>query len=77
KVNINTEPPSLNPGLAEDSTSGTVLRNVLEGLTRIGQDDKPAAAMAEDWEISEDQKTYTSNIREDAQWSNGAPVIAE
>lgn len=77
KVNINTEPPSLNPGLAEDSTSGTVLRNVLEGLTRIGQDDKPAAAMAEDWEISEDQKTYTFNIREDAQWSNGDPVIAE
>ncbi|MBD7938078.1 peptide ABC transporter substrate-binding protein [Cytobacillus sp. Sa5YUA1] len=77
KVNIKTEPPSLNPGLAEDSTSGTVLRNVLEGLTRIGQDDKPAAAMAEDWEISEDQKTYTFNIREDAQWSNGDPVTAE
>lgn len=77
KVNINTEPPSLHPGLAQDSTSGTVLRQVMEGLTRIGQEDKPEAAMAEDWEISEDQKTYTFNIREDAQWSNGDPVTAE
>ncbi|PWW19125.1 oligopeptide transport system substrate-binding protein [Cytobacillus oceanisediminis] len=76
RVNINTEPPSLNPGLAEDSTSGTVLRQVLEGLTRIGQDGKPENAMAEDVQISEDQKTYTFKIR-DAKWSNGDPVTAK
>ncbi|GLB58908.1 peptide ABC transporter substrate-binding protein [Cytobacillus sp. NCCP-133] len=75
RVNINTEPPSLNPGLAEDSTSGTVLRQILEGLTRIGQDGKPENAMAEDVQISEDQKTYTFKIR-DANWSNGDPVTA-
>ena len=28
-INIKTEPPTLHPGLAEDSTSGTVLRQVL------------------------------------------------
>lgn len=76
KVNINTEPPSLNPGLAQDSTSGTVLRNIMEGLTRIGQKDEPEAAMAESWEISDDLKTYTFKIR-DAQWSNGDPVTAQ
>ncbi|MCS0672573.1 peptide ABC transporter substrate-binding protein [Cytobacillus firmus] len=76
RVNINTEPPSLNPGLAEDSTSGTVLRNVLEGLTRINQDGKPENAMAEDIKVSEDGKTYTFTIR-DAKWSNGDPVIAQ
>ena len=32
RINIKTEPPTLHPGLAEDSTSGTVLRQVLEGL---------------------------------------------
>ncbi|RBP92197.1 oligopeptide transport system substrate-binding protein [Cytobacillus firmus] len=76
RVNINTEPPSLNPGLAEDSTSGTVLRNVLEGLTRINQDGKPEKAMADDIKVSEDGKTYTFTIR-DANWSNGDPVIAK
>ncbi|UOE56780.1 peptide ABC transporter substrate-binding protein [Cytobacillus oceanisediminis] len=76
RVNINTEPPSLNPGLAQDSTSGTVLRNVLEGLTRISPEGKPENAMAEDIKVSEDGKTYTFTIR-DAKWSNGDPVIAK
>ncbi|CAM3770498.1 peptide ABC transporter substrate-binding protein [Cytobacillus oceanisediminis] len=76
RVNINTEPPSLHPGLAEDSTSGTVLRQVLEGLTRINQDGKPENAMAEDVQVSEDGKTYTFKIR-DAKWSNGDPVTAQ
>ncbi|MEH6988805.1 peptide ABC transporter substrate-binding protein [Cytobacillus firmus] len=75
RVNINTEPPSLNPGLAEDATSGTVLRQILEGLTRIGKDGKPENAMAEDVKVSDDQKTYTFKIR-DAKWSNGDPVTA-
>src|SRR5690606_33805588 len=32
---------------------------------------------AEKWDISEDGKTYTFYIREDAKWSNGDPVVAE
>ncbi|KAB2335893.1 peptide ABC transporter substrate-binding protein [Bacillus mesophilum] len=74
-VNINTEPPSLHPGLAKDSTSGTVLRQTMEGLTRIGKEGTPEEAMAESWEVSDDQKVYTFKIRE-AQWSNGDPVTA-
>ncbi|MEH7346270.1 peptide ABC transporter substrate-binding protein [Bacillus sp. JJ1532] len=75
RVNINTEPPSLHPALAKDSTSGTVLRQTLEGLTRIGKDGKPENAMAEDVKVSDDQKVYTFTIR-DAKWSNGDPVTA-
>lgn len=76
RVNIKTEPFSLHPGLANDSTSGTVLRNVFEGLTRIGQDDKPENAMAEDIQISDDQTVYTFKLR-DAKWTNGDPVTAQ
>nr|WP_281064458.1 peptide ABC transporter substrate-binding protein [Cytobacillus eiseniae] len=75
RVNINTEPPSLHPGLAKDSTSGTVLRQTFDGLTRIGKDGKPEEAAAENIEVSEDQKVYTFTIR-DAEWSNGDPVTA-
>lgn len=74
-INISTEPPTLHPGLAEDSTSGAVIRQIFEGLTRINLDDEPEKAMAEDIQISEDQKTYTFKIR-DAKWSNGDPVTA-
>jgi oligopeptide transport system substrate-binding protein len=77
RVNIKTEPFSLHPGLANDSVSGGVLRQTFEGLTRIGQDDKPENAMAEDVQVSEDGKTYTFKIREDATWTNGDPVVAK
>ncbi|KAA9027554.1 peptide ABC transporter substrate-binding protein [Niallia endozanthoxylica] len=76
RVNINTEPPTLNPGLAEDSTSGTVLRQVFEGLSRINLEGKAELAAAEDVQISEDQKTYTFTLR-DAKWTNGDPVTAK
>lgn len=76
RVNIKTEPFSLNPGLANDSTSGNVLRQTFEGLTRIGPDGEPQGAIAEDIQVSEDLKTYTFTLR-DAQWTNGDPVTAE
>ena len=72
---IPSEPPSLHPQLATDTTSGAILMNVFEGLTRLNDDSKPEAAIAESWEISDDQLTYTFKLRE-AQWSNGDPVVA-
>lgn len=75
RVNIKSEPFSLHPGLANDSTSGTVLRNTFEGLTRINKEGKPEEAMAEKIEVSEDGLVYTFHLR-DAKWSNGDPVTA-
>ncbi|MFD1037569.1 peptide ABC transporter substrate-binding protein [Virgibacillus byunsanensis] len=76
-VNIKSEPPALNPGQATDTTSAAVLDQIFEGLTRVNQNGEVEKAMAEDYEISEDQKTYTFTIREDATWSNGDPVTAQ
>lgn len=72
---IASEPPSLHPQLATDTTSSAILINVLEGLTVSDIDGKPTPGMAEDWTISEDKKTYTFKLR-DAKWSNGDPVVA-
>jgi oligopeptide transport system substrate-binding protein len=76
-VNINTEPFSLNPSLANDSTSSSVLLQTFEGLTRIDQNGESQMAMAKSHEVSDDLKTYTFKIREDAVWSNGDPVTAQ
>jgi oligopeptide transport system substrate-binding protein len=76
RVNINSEPPALHPGLASDATSGGVLLQTFEGLTRGGKDGKPENAMAEEITTSDDLKTYTFKLR-DAQWTNGDPVVAE
>jgi len=72
---ITSEPPSLHPQLATDSTSSAVLINVFEGLTRLDADGQPQAAMAEKWDVSEDGLTYTFHLR-DAKWTNGDPVVA-
>ncbi len=76
-VNIKSEPPSLHPGLAADSTSGAVLNQTFEGLMRVNQKGVVEEAMAESADMSEDGLTYTFKIRQDAKWSNGDPVTAQ
>ncbi|MBM7609550.1 oligopeptide transport system substrate-binding protein [Lysinibacillus composti] len=72
---IPSEPPSLHPALATDTTSGVILQNVFEGLTTL-KDGEVVEAAAEDIKISDDQLTYTFTLR-DAKWSNGDLVTAE
>ncbi|QST00818.1 peptide ABC transporter substrate-binding protein [Pontibacillus sp. ALD_SL1] len=77
KANIASEPFSLNPSLANDATSSSVLLQTFEGLTRIGPEGEPQEAMASEIETSDDLKTYTFTIRDGAKWSNGDPVTAQ
>jgi oligopeptide transport system substrate-binding protein len=72
---ITSEPPSLHPQLASDTTSGAILENTFEGLTTM-VNGEPVLAAAEDYVVSEDLLTYTFSLR-DAQWSNGEKVTAE
>ncbi|KAF6510928.1 Oligopeptide ABC transporter periplasmic oligopeptide-binding protein OppA [Geobacillus stearothermophilus] len=70
------EIPSLDSALATDAVSFIVLNNVMEGLYRLGKDNKPVPGIAESYEVSQDGKTYTFKLRQDAKWSNGDPVTA-
>lgn len=76
-INIKTEPFSLHPGLANDSVSGGVIRQIYEGLTRVNSKGEPEEGMASKIETSKDGKTYTFTIRDGAKWSNGDPVTAQ
>ncbi|MGZ0051021.1 peptide ABC transporter substrate-binding protein [Brevibacillus gelatini] len=76
RMNMKTEPPTADPGLAEDSISGAIMRATFDGLTRIGEDGKPHESVAEKIEVSEDGLTYTFHLR-DSKWSNGDPVTAK
>jgi len=75
KMNLHSEPPTADPGLAEDTTSGAIIRATFDGLTRTGEDGKPHPSIAEKIDVSEDLLTYTFTLR-DAKWSNGDPVTA-
>ena len=72
---ITSEPPSLHPQLASDTTSGAIIESAFEGLTTMVDGD-PVLAAAENYIISDDLLTYTFTLR-DAQWSNGDKVTAQ
>lgn len=72
--NIGSEPPTLDPALMTDLTSFQIVNAVMEGLTRIGPKGVEPG-MAESWDVSDDQLTYTFHLR-DAVWQNGDPVTA-
>lgn len=74
---IGSEPPTIDPALATDSTSGAIIKNVFEGLTHMPLEGEPEAAAAESWEVSEDGLTYTFTLREGITWNNGDPVTAQ
>lgn len=74
-LSLGTEPPTLDPALATDSTSGSIIRNVFEGLTHNNHGEIEPG-VAESWEESEDGLTWTFTLRQDSTWSNGDPVTA-
>ena len=75
-LNNGEEPTSFDPSIGFDAVSWNSLNNLMEGLTRLGEDHLPTEATAEKIDVSDDGLTYTFHIREDANWSNGDPVTA-
>ncbi|MGZ8701976.1 MAG: peptide ABC transporter substrate-binding protein [Gaiellaceae bacterium] len=75
-VNWGTEPPSLDPGLATDTTSANILLNIMDPLVKLDEDLNPVPAAAESFETSDDGKTVTFVLRDGLKWTNGDPVVA-
>src|SRR5699024_217511 len=75
--NNGEEPTPFNPSIGFDELSYDPLNNLLEGLTRLDEEGVAQPATAEDFDVSDDGLVYTFEIREDANWSNGDPVVAE
>lgn len=68
---------SMDPAVAPDAVSHHTLNRVMSGLL-IYDDGKLVPEIAEDMpEVNDDKTEYTFELREDAEWSNGEPVIAD
>ncbi|MUT65096.1 peptide ABC transporter substrate-binding protein [Paenibacillus sp. NEAU-GSW1] len=76
RMNLASEPPSLDPAQAQDQVSATVLNGIYEGLTRKDENGNDVPGIAKEWKISDDGLTYTFTLRDDAKWSNGDAVTA-
>ncbi len=67
----------LNPILPENTATSDVNRLIFNGLTRIGTDRKIEPDLAERWEVSADQKSYTFYLRKGVTWHDGQPFTAK
>ncbi len=70
------EPETIDPALASDQVSMRISTSLFEGLCRVTQEGRPEPGMAEKWQVSEDQKTYTFHLRPGVTWTDGRPVTA-
>ena len=74
-ISWGAEPPSLDPGLATDTTSSNVILNIMDPLVKLGDDLEPIPSLAESWD--ENGKVVTFHLRSDGKWTNGDPVTAQ
>ncbi len=73
-----TEVKSFDPAIVSGQPEGNILRCLFEQLTQWDPETlEPMPGVAESWEISDDQRTYTFHLRDEARWSDGSPVTAD
>ena len=76
RMNIGSEPPSLDWDVTTDSTSFDVVSNLMVGLTQYNEKLACAPACAESWEIDDGGKRYLFHLRPNVFWTDGKPVVA-
>ena len=73
-----TEPQGLDPHVVTGVPEHHIISALYEGLVLKNPETlEIEPAIAKSWEISDDGKTYTFYLRDNAQWSNGDPITAE
>ncbi|PID51259.1 MAG: oligopeptide ABC transporter substrate-binding protein OppA [Pasteurellales bacterium] len=65
------------PHKIEGVPESQVVYQLFEGLVTKDSDGKIEPGVATSWESSEDFKTWTFHLRDNARWSNGEPVTAQ
>lgn len=79
-VNIQTEPPSLDPSKATDTTSAEVLNNIMAPLIQFDTADpslKLIPSLLTAWEPSEKATKWKLTVRQGVVWSDGQPFTAQ
>lgn len=77
RMNLGTEPPTLDPALASDVVSITVINSIYRGLVTYDSQLKLKPEIAQTWKVSADGKHYTFYLRKGLKWSDGKPLIAQ
>jgi oligopeptide transport system substrate-binding protein len=76
RLSVGAEPPSLDAGLATDTTSSSILYNLMDSLIRLGPGPalKAEPGAAKSWTTK--GNVVTLNLDPKVRWQNGAPTTA-
>ncbi len=73
-----SEPQGLDPHIVTGLPEHHIIQALFEGLVvKNPHTLEVEPGVAESWDVSEDGRTYTFHLRENARWSNGDPITAE
>jgi len=82
-----TDPKTLDPHRATGQPESRILFGIFSGLLQMLPDGEPdpenglqpmtpQPAVAKSYDVSDDKRTYTFHLREDAVWSDGTPITS-
>jgi peptide/nickel transport system substrate-binding protein len=74
---ISAEPERLDPHLTSSYASFQILENVYDTLVQPGDDLTMEPALAEEWETSDDDLTWTFTLRDGVNWHDGRELVAD
>ncbi len=66
-----SDPPTLDPAQATDTTSSAVVRQLFDTLVELDERLQPGPGLAERWTVSSDQRVYTFVLRPGVKFHNG------
>ena len=70
------EPSNLIAMIAGDSASSAIAGNIFNSLLKYDENLDYAPDLAESWEISNNQKTITFQLKKNLQWADGKPLTS-
>ncbi len=77
-INWGTEPPTLDPSLATDTTSVGLIEEMFLGLTDLDDETmEPVPELATEWSANEDNTVWTFKMRDDVVWVKYNPSTGE
>ncbi len=70
-------PPTLDPAMAQDTSSAEYIVHLFSGLVRLNGDLVVVPDLAEHWTVSEDGLVYTFTLRGNARFADGRALTSE
>ncbi|MEX0414721.1 ABC transporter substrate-binding protein [Bacillus sp. C30] len=65
------------PHFMENGWDGNITQAIFAPLVGLDKEGKPIPILAKEWDISEDQLTYTFHLKDDLKFSDSSPLTAD